>query len=139
MKTHDIAKMLNNLAKLLRAGPNVEIDNLTNFPLPNAGTVKPPNVSPNSTRDVAADGVAALSILAELSKIDKREWIKLIDDLDLPIAYRDRDATRDIIGKLMTQIDRDPAIRRRIRNYVVHKDESVSGDLLNVFRVLLNE
>ncbi len=128
MKTHDVAKVLAQLAKLLKTGPNVELDHLTS--LPELGLNRP------QSRDEALIG---LSTLVNLAKIDKQQWIGIIKDNDLPIEMRPRDASRDILGKLLTYLDQNPEARKRVSESAKQRSSSVSPELTRALSILLKE
>jgi hypothetical protein len=62
------------------SSPNSELDSLR---------VDTPTKTPNSA-------AASLSTLVALSALDKSQWVTIIQDHKLPIAVRDRDASRDV-------------------------------------------
>ena len=95
MKTHSFAKALRLLANVLEASPNMEVSELTT-----ALGVR----SEIDTRQVAIN----LKTLHSLSKIKKREWIKLIQDYGFKIDIKYRDSSRNIIGKLLNYLDANP-------------------------------
>jgi hypothetical protein len=128
MKTHDVAKVLAQLAKLLKTGPNVELDHLTS--LPELGLNRP------QSRDEALIG---LSTWVNLAKIDKQQWIGIIKDNDLPIEMRPRDASRDILGKLLTYLDQNPEARKRVSESAKQRSSSVSPELTRALSILLKE
>lgn len=125
MKTHDLAAALEQLAKILRTGANIPLSSLR------AGEERT-----RSEREIAVN----LSTLAELSKVDKSQWLQLIARYDLPIEARPRDASRDILGKLLRFLEEHPEDRRKFRNRVVHEQSSTSSpELLRALAVLMRE
>lgn len=98
MKTHDIAKALSVLSKLLRSLPNQELDRLHEAVAPHQG---------NSL------GVS-LSVLASLSKYSKSDWESVVKDFDIPVDIRPRDAARDVMGKILTYLADNDAERARV-------------------------
>lgn len=95
MKTHSLAKALKSLAKILEAGPNVELSKLDALHK-DSQTTDPKSVALN------------LKTLVSLSRINKQEWITLIDDYGFDIQFNQRDSARNIMGKLLTYLDSNP-------------------------------
>ena len=91
MKSHDFAKQLTLMSKILKSGPNVELEDI-NF----SGLINVDNIEINQN-----DIPKALNMLVGLNQIKKSEWLDLIENYDFNIDIRPRDATRDIIGKLL--------------------------------------
>src|SRR5712691_7134220 len=56
---------------------------------------------PVSTSQIAVN----LSTLAELARIDKRQWLNFAREYHLPIETRPRDAARDILGKVLVYLE----------------------------------
>src|SRR5689334_3872207 len=99
MKTHELARALELLAGILRAAPDQPLDE---FNLSRARRSKPePATIP-----------MALTTLLALSDFDKSQWLRLIDEYSFPISIRARDATRDIIGKLLNYLETHPEARQ---------------------------
>lgn len=119
MKTHDFAKQLTVLAKALRALPNIEVEQLGNL------QAKGPNLA------------VGLSTLTSLAEIEKAQWIDFIRQHDLPIEVRARDASRDIVGKIMNYLQTDKDARNRIANAAASSRGSVSSELQRAFDILL--
>lgn len=126
MKTHDLAEALEQLARMLRASPNTPLSNIR----VDGGRSAP------SDHQIAVN----LTTLAELSKVDKAQWIQLIRHYSLPIEVRPRDASRDILGKLLRFLEEHPDARRNLRNRVVHEQSTgASPELLRALSVLMRE
>ncbi len=129
MKTHDLANALRTFASLLKNGPNVDVNDARIdwilSPTPRSGP------QPN-------DLPIALSALLSLSRIDKQEWIRLIDDLGLPIEIRSRDASRDIVGKVLRVLEKDSEARARLAKKVHSKQTPASPELARALSSLLN-
>lgn len=126
MKTHDLAEALEHLARMLRAGPNTLLS----------------KIRFDGGRDAPSEHQIAVNLttLAELSKVDKAQWIQLIRHYSLPIEVRPRDASRDILGKLLRFLEDHPDARRSLRNRVVHEQSTgASPELLRALSVLMRE
>ena len=100
MKTHDLARALNYLAKMLRGLPNQELDSLR------AAGLFPTKRS--------ADLGISLSALAALSKYEKNDWEMVVKEFALAVELRPRDAARDVMGKILNYLADNEAERERI-------------------------
>lgn len=129
MKTHDLAKALSTLAKILRAQPNVDLNEI------DLTAKQPHQKTPSSSKDEA---LAGLTTLANLSKIEKREWIDLIEKNQLPINVRSRDANRDVIGKLLRHLEQNPESRKQLTEEA-KKSTATSPQLSKALSILLTE
>lgn len=124
MKTHDLAKALTQLGKMLRSLPNQELTEL------------------GSTLAISAErpsddiGVS-LSVLAALSKFSKSDWEKTAREFDIPVDIRPRDAARDIMGKILNYLADNDAERERIAMKSSSSDDEPS-ELSNALRFLLS-
>jgi len=124
MKTYDLAKALELLAKILRQGPNEEFDN---FSLDRARRSKP---------DFASIPVA-LSTLVALSSVDKQQWQAIIQEYGWPIKFRPRDASRDMLGKVLNYLEENPEARRRLSSAPPPSRSEISPELMNALQHLL--
>ena len=88
MKTHEMANALAALAQFLRAGPNVELNQLR--------ASRHSRAKPNPS-----DIPIALSALVSLSQFDKSQWRALIEEYKFPLEVRPAKSTRDIVGKIL--------------------------------------
>jgi len=95
MKTHPLAKALRLLADILESHPNTEMSNLGKVIGLTNGLDK---------RRVAVN----LKTLHSLSKIRKKEWMKLTEDYGFNIDIKPRDSSRNILGKLLNYLDANP-------------------------------
>jgi len=68
-----------------------------------------------------------VSTLASLSRIDRGTWINFIQEHRFPIEVRSRDASRDILGKLLKFLEKEPGavayLQRRARSGIVASPE----------------
>lgn len=127
MKTHELAKHMAELARTLRKLPNVELSELKSL----SGTA-------SRVRN-SAELALNVSTLAALSKIEKAEWASFIAEHGLPISIRDRDASRDVLGKLLNYLERNPKIARSIRNSAAHGRTAGSPELSKALNILLGD
>ena len=95
MKTHSVAKALRLLADILEGRPDSDISELGKL----FG-----QSSELDTRQVAVN----LKTLHSLSKIGRKEWLKLIADYGFQIDVKPRDSSRNIMGKILNYLDANP-------------------------------
>ncbi|HEW9976969.1 TPA: hypothetical protein VGT13_003971 [Shewanella algae] len=130
MKSHDFAKQLTTMAKVLRNGPNIELSELD---FNNFGSVS--FVEPQVEQ---SDIPKALSMLVGLNNVNKGQWLDLIEDYQLPIDIRPRDATRDIIGKILRHLSENQEARERLSGKKAKKvSNSSSSELADALSILL--
>lgn len=111
MKAYDLAKALTHLSRVLRAGPNVEIDDIGNLSVHTSlGKQSRHRTSAKSSPDTSEKGTA-LALLAEMASYNKTELIELANQLNIPIQVRPADAVRDILGKILKFIQENPDFR----------------------------
>lgn len=132
MKAHELASALRTLADLLKSGPNIEVNELS-VPEPFPGRANTFAASPKRNEDLPL----ALSALLSLSSFDKSEWSNLVKDLDLPIEIRPRDASRDILGKVLRVLEQEPEARARLSKKVKNKEAKASPELARALSSLL--
>ena len=124
MKSHDLAKALKSLASLIESSPNVPIEEL------NVG-------SRNMLQRDSGQLAVSLSTLVDLSRVDKQQWLSFIDELNFPIDVRPRDASRDILGKLLNYLDANPNARQRLKTQAAVKGSKESPELMKALASLL--
>lgn len=123
MKTHELAKALQHLSKVLRALPNQELDSLgASF----TGTSAQQNVG------------ISLSALAALSKYNKLDWEQVVRDFELPLEIRPRDGARDVMGKIITYLAENDAERERVARKSSPLNPDRPSELSNALHFLLN-
>lgn len=126
MMTHDLARALSALAKVLREAPNSDIKEIEQV-------FGQPRLIQN-TSSIAVN----LSTLVELSRVDRRQWMSLITEYGFPISMRPRDASRDILGKLLRYLEENPAARQKLKAGVIGRGQA-SPELMKALAVLLKE
>ena len=124
MKTHEVARVLSSLAQILRSGPNVEIDQLGR----QTHTKSKPDPS---------NIPVGLSALVALAQFDKTQWRAVIEEFRLPIQVRPTESTRDIVGKILRVLEKDPDARARLRQSAQKSRSDVSTELMNALNSLL--
>ena len=127
MKTHEFARALQLLARALKNAPNVEVDGFEQF-------FNAP------VKWQASDKIAVnLNTLVELSRIDRHQWLALINQHGFPIELRPRDASRDILGKLLRYLEANPTAREKLRQSVSSKVAQASPELMRALSFLLKD
>jgi hypothetical protein len=124
MKTHEIAKILFTLADALRSGPNVNLSLLVEA---NQARRKPS----------ASTIPMALSALTALSQFSKDQWRAIIEEYRFPIEVRQAESTRDVVGKILRHLEKDPEARRKLKQGVRRSKSDVSPELMNALNQLL--
>jgi hypothetical protein len=124
MKTHDIAKILSALANALRNAPNQTLDELS------SGPSRKPQPDAQSIP-------IALSTLIALSDFDKNQWLFLIKEYNFPIEVRPRDASRDILGKILKHLEQNPEARSKLVQSSNKERSETSPELLRALQFLL--
>ncbi|MEQ8594706.1 MAG: hypothetical protein RIC04_13620 [Parvibaculum sp.] len=123
MKTHEIAKLLMSLARALQSAPNQTLDDLA------SGGRKRRAPDPDEIP-------VALGTLVALSDVDKNQWYKLIQENNFPIEIRPRDASRDVLGKLLRFLEQNPEARKKLTKSRVERS-STSPELARALQFLL--
>jgi hypothetical protein len=125
VKTHDLARALETLARGLRAAPNMPIEDVS-FPFGHPRRRPEPSEIP-----------MALSTLVALADIEKSQWIDFIRANGFPIDIRPRDASRDVVGKLLRYLEQTPEARKRITNVAERTRSQTSPELQKALDFLL--
>jgi hypothetical protein len=125
MKSHEIGKALQVLAKLLRSGPDVELTTLNL----NGRTL--------SSEHMKANAPAALAMLAALARFSKSQWAELIEEYDLGVIVKKTDSTRDLLGRLLNHLNENEAVRQRLTDAAKKPRANVSPELMNALSILL--
>jgi hypothetical protein len=125
MKSHEIAKALQVLAKVLRSGPDVELTELNL----DGRTLSPDHMKANAP--------AALAMLAALASFSKSEWAALIEEYDLGVTVKKTDSTRDLLGRLLNHLNENETVRQRLTDAAKKPRANVSPQLMNALSILL--
>src|SRR6267154_4087857 len=102
MKSHIFADALVIWADKLKAGPNVEIADLTLGPSPQPNSLSTQNMT------------VGLSLLLQLSKVNKQEWVQFVREHSIPINVEQRDSSRNVLGKLLNYLDNHPEAQKNL-------------------------
>jgi hypothetical protein len=127
MKSHDAAKHLEEIARLLRSLPNI--------PLGALGAEKPVSALASSPEALAVN----LGTLASLSRVERAQWISLIEEHGFPIELRPRDASRDVLGKLLRFLEQNPRAIRQLQQRGRDTGAAASPELLRALDTLLKD
>jgi hypothetical protein len=122
IKTHELASALTALAHILRKLPNQRLEDLELS-------------APRSRVDPSTIPVA-LSTLVSLSDIDKSQWALFIREHGFPIEVRARDASRDVIGKLLRFLESNPDARKKL-SATSRTRSATSPELMRALDLLL--
>lgn len=124
MKTHDLADAMEALARVLRNAPNMTLNDLAvherSEPFPDASSIP-----------------VALSTLVSLAKFDKSQWENFIKEFNLRIEVRPRDASRDVIGKILRALEQNPEARNRLVHRAQDNRSRTSPELMKALQLLL--
>lgn len=127
MKTHELAKALKVLAKMLENSPNVNFTENTDL----LGI---------QSKKLSSDVLAVnLHTLTALSKIDKQQWISFINEFGFPINYNERDSTRNILGKIMNYLEENPNAVNMIKNKTKKSMSTNQSALTEALNILLKD
>jgi hypothetical protein len=127
VKSHHLARALNELARILEAGPSVDVRQLKLAPIQHAGQSASSSMAINVTT------------LANLARIDKAQWLLFIRENGLPIPTRPRDASRDVLGKLLKYLESNPEARRKLKESLMKSSRQSSPELMQALSLLLGD
>lgn len=128
MDTYELANVLNKLAKVLKAWPKVEIDDLSEM------------ISYKSKKDMGYKKIKTnLHHLVALSRVDKQKWIDIIEEYKFLVEIRPRDSSWDVLGKLLRYLEKTPEAREKIKRIVAYDTGKASPELLKALSSLLKE
>ncbi len=129
MKSHDFAKQLTLMAKILKSGKNIEMDDLE---------ISQFSMSKSSIAKVEGDEIPyALNMLVGLNQVEKSQWLLLIEEFEFDIEIRARDANRDIVGKLLKYLTNNPYERERLTGNKSKGPVKASAELTDALTMLL--
>lgn len=134
MYTHELADALKKMASILKNGPNLQLGEISDL-VSSLARSSDHVVKPKRSDDLPI----ALSALLSLARIDKHEWLKLIEDMKLDVEVRPRDASRDIMGKVLRVLEASPEARMRLEKRVNSKDVQASPELARALSSLLSK
>lgn len=126
MKSHALAKELIALGEAMLQAPNVETKGLMQ------SLIEPRDRSAKSNDAM----VFGITTLAQLSKYTKFEWLNFASTHGIPIAFNERDSSRNIMGKIMSYLAENEGEIKRVRESVSETKET-SNRLNSAFNILL--
>lgn len=127
MKTHELANALTQMARALKEAPNMEIGDIRIL---------------HSEKLLANDGsniAVNLQTLIDLSNIDRQQWVAFIEENGFEIQIRQRDGSRDILGKLLKHLEKNAEARKKLKDSISSKASKASPELMKAFSTLLKE
>jgi hypothetical protein len=127
MKTHELADALAVLVKILKEGPNI--------PLSESKITVEDKSSSRKYDEIAVN----LTTLSALSQIDKKEWINFAKESGIPLGIRPRDASKDIIGKIMRYLKEHPEEKSKFKKGNKALLGTGSPELLKALSILLKD
>jgi len=126
MKTHELAKNLNELSRILKSIPNIDISELRHL-------IKDVKRKP-SQANIAVN----LQTLVALSEYNKKEWIQFIKDFDLPVYILKSYSVRDIIVKLLSFLKDNKEAQKKLIEKATNKTE-YSSELLKALSIIIKD
>jgi hypothetical protein len=123
MRTHELAKALATLSNLLRNMPDQDLEGF--------------RLASRQPRPDASSVPVALSTLVALARFDKAQWLEIIRHYDFPIDIRPRDASRDILGKLLNHLEENSESRNRLSVDAQKSRSDTSPELMKALQLLL--
>lgn len=129
MKTHDVARTLQTLAKTLREGANAELATVT----------IQTKEDERQSLSIGANAPAALVVLLRLSSYSKDEWRTLIDQLELDVPVKTTDSVRDILGRLLKYLGDNKDVQDRLVEKARKPQPGTSPELMKALSMLLNK
>lgn len=127
MNAHELATALQTLAKILRSGPNVQLDELE--------ITSSKFLERGPSNSIAVN----LSTLASLARIDKAQWLSFINENGFPIPVRPRDASRDILGKVLSYLEENAEAWEKMKEKALKKSGQASPELMRALSFLLRD
>lgn len=138
MKTHELARALNHLSRVLRAGPNIDFEDLTNLTTYITSS-RPQRQSRDAEKRDMADKGTGLALLAQMASYNKQELLDLAEYFGIPVEVRKADAVRDILGKILRHIQENPVIRDRLTNDVAEAEPEKTSALARALAILMKQ
>jgi hypothetical protein len=117
MKTHALARGIEQLAHILKKSPDSDVKELT---------------LAGQSNSAQPDVPLGLSVLVRMSKIGKSEWISFINSHGFPIEIGPRDSSRNILGKVLKYLEHHPTAQMQLQM----RSQSKPGSSLALTRAL---
>jgi hypothetical protein len=129
MKTHDLARAMNTLARALRESENADLSTI--HIETNGDKQQKPSLGSNAP--------AALALLVRLSGYSKGEWKALINELELNVEVKQTDSVRDILGRLLKYLSENKDIQDKLIEKASRPQANVSPELMKALSILMNK
>lgn len=124
MKTHEFAKALRVFASLLEKAPNIRIEDVKISS----------QIDKNDTNQIGL----SISALVGLANVGKAQLVAFIKEMNYPISIRPADAARDVIGKILSYLEKNQTAQEQLKAHVESSKESqASPELLKALSSLL--
>lgn len=139
MNTHDVAKSLMHLSRILKAGPNVPLEQVGNLAVhADAGRLNRSASKAKKANPPEESRGSALALLAQIAAYNKNELADLIRHLDIPVPVKATDSVRDLLGRTLKYINENPSVRERLAA-PSDSDDGASPVLARALAILLNQ
>lgn len=122
MKTKEVIKTLKLLTSLLEASNKDIIEDIF--------TKKANNFSHEQL-------IVNIDTLIKLGSIDKNQWIDFAKANSINIDVRPRDASRDVLDKILKYIEKNPDVQKIIAKKAENVSSMHSPELTNALKILM--
>ena len=139
MNTHDVAKSLMHLSRILKAGPNLPLEQVGNLAV-HADSARTSRSSSKQRKpaETEENRGSALALLAQIAAYNKNELIELIRHLDIPVPVKPADSVRDLLGRTLKYINENPSVQERLAA-PSGADDGASPVLAKALAILLKQ
>lgn len=128
LSTHEMADLLVMLARILRSMPEGPLEE----------ELHRARFRDRERKFAAYSEPSALVALVGFSKFTKSDWVNFIHEMDLPINIDPKNASRDLMGKIVSYFADHPEGRARLKNMSRRGGKGdASQALLDAFSVLM--
>lgn len=128
VSTHELADLLVMLARMLRSMPDGPMEE----------EFRRKRFRDKEQKSFAFNEPSALIALVGFSKFTKNDWVSFIHELDIPIQIDSKNASRDLMGKIINYFADHPEGRAKLRSISRRGSRGeTSQALLEAFNVLM--
>lgn len=127
MRTHELAHILEGLARLLLAQSDKEVGDI-------GSSVVRAKRARNTKQYHRQHRIEQLIQVLSLTKPQLRE---IVDTFNLPVEITDRNSARDVLGRLTAVLRDRPELLQRMRNTAVHGRKDANPQLQAALELLL--
>jgi len=139
MKTHELAKALTQLSRVLKAGPNIEFEELTNLSTYLSSKKPPQSTRSKSVEPDLSEKGAGLLLLTKMANNNKKDLVELANDLQIPLEVRPADAVRDVLGKMLKHINENPEVQKRLSTVDAKNSPAANSTLARALSILMTQ